>query len=105
MRLETLRDYVHSVTIGSGVYSCNQDGLTAAQIASNIAAQITANDPNCSATADADGNSNDITITLRSRVQGPITVSSWDGSAPATLAAFSASDVTTNLAKRINQTD
>ena len=69
MRLETLRDYVHSVTIGSGVYSCNQDGLTAAQIASNIAAQITANDPNCSATADADGNSNDITITLRSRVQ------------------------------------
>ena len=101
----TLSDYAHSVTIGSAVYSCNQDSLTAAQIASNIAAQIAANDPNCAATASADGSTNDITITLRSGIQGPVTVSSSDGSAPATLVGFSASDVTTNLATQINQTD
>ncbi len=100
----TLSDYVHSVTIESAVYACDQGALSSAQIASNIAAQIAANDQNCTATAGG-AQGNDITITLRAGVQGPIQVSSSDGSNPATLVAFSASDVTSNLATQINQTD
>lgn len=95
----------HSVTIETATYSCAQGSLSSAQIASTLAAQITASDPNCTATAGADGNTNDITITLRPGVQGPITVSSSDGSAAATLTAFDPSVVTSAVAALINQTD
>jgi hypothetical protein len=77
----TLAGANHWVKVGNTTYSCDQGSLTAAQIAANIAGQITASDPNCSAAA----NDNVITVTLRSGVAGPISVSSSDGSGPATL--------------------
>jgi phage tail sheath gpL-like len=101
----TLSDAMHSVTIGSVAYSCAQDGLTAAQIASNIAGQINASDPNCTATIGGPDGNNDITITLKAGVQGPISVSNSDGSTPATLTAFDPATVCSQLATQINQTD
>ena len=77
----TLAGANHWVKIGNTTYTCSQGSLTAAQIAQNLVDQISAGDPNCSASA----NSNAITITLRSGVTGPVTVSSSDGSGPATL--------------------
>ncbi len=77
----TLAGANHWVKIGNTTYTCSQGSLTAAQIAQNLAGQINAADPNCSATV----NSNAITITLRSGVNGPISVSSSDGSGAATL--------------------
>ena len=100
----TLSAYTHWVQIGTAVYSCAQGSLTAAQIASNIASQITANDPNCSATAGG-AQGNEVTITLRSGVAGPIQVSSSDGSSPATLTGFDPAAVCSQLATQINGTD
>ncbi len=80
----TLTSYTHWVQVGSTRYSCVQGSLTAAQIASNIAGQIAASDPNCTATA----SNNAITISLRSGVNGPITISSSDGSGSATLSVY-----------------
>ncbi len=100
----TLSTYTHWVQIGTATYSCAQGSLTAAQIATNIANQIATSDPNCTATAGG-AQGNEITITLRSGIQGPISVSSSDGSAPATLTAFDPSVVTSALAALINQTD
>jgi hypothetical protein len=77
----TLAGANHWVKIGNTTYTCSQGALTAAQIAQNLADQINASDPNCSATV----TSNAITVTLRSGVIGPISVSSSDGSGPATL--------------------
>ncbi len=71
----------HWVKIGGAIYNCDANGYSSAEIASIIAGQITASDPNC--TASAAGNA--ITITLRAGVGGPVAVSSSDGSAPATL--------------------
>ena len=101
----TLTDATHSVTIAGVVYSCDQDGLSSAQIAQNIADQINASDPNCTATVGADGNTNDITIALKTGVQGPISVSSSDGSAAATLTAFDPAAVCSQLATGINNVD
>lgn len=101
----TLTDATHSVTIAGVVYSCDQDGLSSAQIAQNIADQINASDPNCTATVGADGNTNDITIALKTGVQGPISVSSSDGSAAATLSAFDPAAVCSQLATGINNVD
>jgi len=101
----TLSEAMHSVTIGSATYSCAQDGLSSAQIAQNIADQINASDQNCSATIGGPDGDNDITIALKPGVQGPITVSSSDGSAPATLTGFDPSAVCSALATQINQTD
>src|ERR1039458_9135881 len=100
----TLSTYTHWVQVGTATYSCAQGSLTGAQIASNIAAQITANDPNCTAVAGGD-QGNEITISIRAGIQGPIQVSSSDGSSPATLTGFNASDVCSQLATAINQTD
>ena len=100
----TLSTYMHWVQIGTAMCSCAQGSLTAAQITSNIAGQITANDPNCTATAGGD-QGNEIPISLRAGVQGPITVSSSDGSSSATLTGFNAADVCSQLAAQINQTD
>jgi hypothetical protein len=52
--------YVHSLTINPvfapyNTYSCTEDGLNSAQIAANIAAQINASDPYCTATVTLDG--------------------------------------------------
>lgn len=101
----TLTDATHSVTIAGVVYSCDQDGLSSAQIAQNIADQINASDSNCTATVGADGNTNDITIALQTGVQGPISVSSSDGSAAATLNAFDPAAVCSQLATGINNVD
>jgi phage tail sheath gpL-like len=100
----TLSDAMHSVTIGTAIYSCAQDGLSSAEIAQNIADQINASDPNCTATVGGD-QGNEITITLRPGIQGPISVSSTDGSASATLTGFDPSAVCSTLADQINQTD
>jgi hypothetical protein len=101
----TLTDATHSVTIAGVVYSCDQDGLSSAQIAQNIADLINASDPNCTATVGQDGSTNDITIALKPGVQGPISVSSSDGSAAATLTAFDPAAVCSQLASLINNTD
>jgi len=77
--------YTHSVTIGSNVYSVAEGTLTAAQIAANIAAQINASDPVCSATTTG-VSGNHIIVSLRYGQVGPVTVSSTDGSATVTLA-------------------
>ena len=42
--------YNHWVKIGSATYSCVEDSLNSAGVASNIAGQINASDPNCTAT-------------------------------------------------------
>lgn len=100
----TLSTYTHWVQIGTATYSCAQGSLTATQIASNIAGQIAANDPNCTAVAGG-AQGTEITISLRAAIQGPIQVSSSDGSAPATLTGFDGAAVCAQLATEINQTD
>jgi len=45
--------YHHWVKIGSATYPCLEDSLNSAGVASNIAAQINASDPNCSCTTEA----------------------------------------------------
>jgi hypothetical protein len=81
-----------------------QGSLTAAQIACNIASQIASNDLNCTAVAGG-AQGNEITISLRAGIQGPITISSSDGSSSATLTGFDAAAVCSQLATLINQTD
>ena len=80
----TLSNYQHWVKIGSVTYSCYEGSLNSAQIAANVAAQINASDPNCTATVGGQYN-NEILITLKAGVAGPIAVSSSDGSAAASL--------------------
>ena len=92
------------MTIGTASYSCAQDGLSSTEIAQNIAAQINANDPNCTATVGGD-QGNEITIALRPGIHSPISVSSTDGSASATLTGFDPSAVCSALADSINKTD
>jgi len=60
----TLSNYQHWVTIGSVTYSCYEGSLNSAQIAANVAAQINATDPNCTATVGGQYN-NEILITLK----------------------------------------
>jgi hypothetical protein len=80
----TLSNYQHWVQIGSVTYSCYEGSLNSAQIAANVAGQINATDPNCTATVGGQYN-NEILITLKAGVAGPIAVSSSDGSAAASL--------------------
>ena len=64
-------------------YSCDlKDRSRTRASRRNIAAQITADDPNCTATAGGLPG-NEITITLRAGIVGPVSVSSSDGSASA----------------------
>jgi phage tail sheath gpL-like len=102
--LATLGDYNHWVQIDTAAYSCAQDGLSAADVATNIANQIAASDPNCTATAGGD-QGNEITVALRPGIQGPIPVTSSDGSDGATLTGLSASEVCSNIADQINAVD
>jgi hypothetical protein len=93
--------YNHWVTIGSAKYSCLEGSLPAVGIASNIAFQINASDPNCTAiTGGTSGN--EIFITLKSDVSGPLTVSSSDGSAPDTLTQATAASILQSIAQQIN---
>ena len=78
--------YNHWVTIGSATYSCLEDSLNSAGVANNIAGQINASDPNCTATTGGTYG-NEIFITLKTGVSGPVAVSSSDGSAADTLDA------------------
>ncbi len=78
--------YVHSVTVGATSYSVLEASLTAAQIATNIAGQINASDPSCTAlTGGTLGN--EVTVTMRNGVAGPVTVQSTDGAASAIISA------------------
>ena len=95
-------NYVHWVQIADATYSCVEDGLSSAQIAQNIAAQINANDPYCTASTGGQYG-NEITITLRVGQDGPVNVSSSDGSASATLQRITAAMVAAALRDMINQ--
>jgi hypothetical protein len=101
----TLSNYQHWVQIGSVTYSCYEGSLNSAQIAANVAGQINASDPNCTATVGGQYN-NEILITLKSGVAGPIAVSSSDGSAAASLTqGTSAATILNNIASQINGTN
>ena len=101
----TLSNYQHWVKIGSVTYSCYEGSLNSAQIAANVAAQINATDPNCTATVGGQYN-NEILITLKAGVAGPIAVSSSDGSAAASLTqGTSAATILNNIAGQINGTN
>jgi hypothetical protein len=93
--------YNHWVTIGSATYSCLEDSLNSAGIASNIAAQINASDPNCTATTGG-AYGNEIFITLKPGIGGPVAVSSSDGSASDTLTQTTASSILNAIANQIN---
>ena len=100
----TLVNPAHWVKIGATTYSVLQDSLTSAQIASAIATQINATDPNCTAVAGG-VSGNEIAIALRNGVIGPVDVSSSDGSAGATLASVNLADICANIAAQINSMD
>ena len=93
--------YNHSVTIGSATYSCLEDSLNSAGVANNIAGQINASDPNCTATTGGTYG-NEIFITLKTSVAGPVAVSSSDGSAADTLSQVSAATILQSIAQQIN---
>ena len=93
--------YNHWVTIGSATYSCLEDSLNSAGVANNIAGQINASDPNCTATTGGDYG-NEIFITLKAGVAGPVAVSSSDGSAADTLSQVSAATILQSIAQQIN---
>ena len=93
--------YNHWVTIGSATYSCLEDSLNSAGVASNIAGQINASDPNCTATTGGTYG-NEIFITLKATVAGPIAVSSSDGSAADTLTQTTAASILQSIAQQIN---
>lgn len=101
----TLSNYLHWVKISSATYSCYEGSLTSAQIAANVAAQINASDSSCTATVGGQSN-NEILITLKAGVAGPIAVSSSDGSAAASLTqGTDAATILTNIASQINKTN
>ncbi len=93
--------YNHWVRIGSATYSCLEDSLNSAGVAGNIAAQINASDPNCSATTGG-AYGNEIFITLKTGVAGPVAVSSSDGSAADSLSQVSAATILQSIAQQIN---
>src|SRR5271166_2831010 len=93
--------YNHWVRIGSATYSCLEDSLNSAGVANNIAGQINASDPNCTATTRG-AYSNEIFITLKTGVAGPVTVSSSDGSVADTLSQVSAATILQSIAQQIN---
>jgi hypothetical protein len=101
----TLSNYQHWVKIGGATYSCSEGSLNSAQIAANVATQINASDPNCGATVGGQYN-NEILITLKAGVAGPIAVSSSDGSAAASLTqGTDATTLLNNVAGQINGTN
>ena len=93
--------YNHWVTISTATYSCLEDSLNSAGVASNIAAQINASDPNCTATTGGTYG-NEIFITLKTGVAGPVAVSSSDGSATDSLSQVSAATILQSIAQQIN---
>ena len=93
--------YNHWVSIGSATYSCPEDSLNSAGVANNIVAQINAADPNCTATTGGDYG-NEIFITLKPAVSGPVAVSSSDGSAADALSQVSAATILQSIAQQIN---
>ena len=93
--------YSHWVMIGAATYSCLEGSLNSAGIASNIAAQINASDPNCTATTGG-ASGNEILITLKPSVAGPVSVSSSDGSAADTLTQTTAASIIEAIAQQIN---
>ncbi len=90
--------YNHWVRIGSATYSCLEDSLNSAGVAGNIAAQINASDPNCTATTG--GTYGNEIFTLKTGVAGSVAVSSSDGSAPDSLSQVSAATILQSIAQR-----
>jgi hypothetical protein len=93
--------YNHWVRIGSATYSCLEDSLNSASVAGNIAAQINAADPNCTATTGGTYG-NEIFITLKAGVAGPVAVSSSDGSGADSLSQVSAATILQSITQQIN---
>jgi hypothetical protein len=93
--------YNHWVRIGSTTYSCLEDSLNSAGAANNIASQINASDLNCTATTGGTYG-NEIFITLKTGIAGPVAVSSSDGSAADTLSQVSAATILQSIAQQIN---
>ena len=93
--------YNHWVRIGSATYSCLEDSFNSAGVAGNIAAQINASDPICTATTGGTYG-NEIFITLKTGVAGPVAVSSSDGSAADSLSQVSAATILQSIAQQIN---
>ena len=93
--------YNHWVKIGSATYSCVEDSLNSAGVANNIAGQINASDPNCTATTGGTYG-NEIFITLKAGVAGPVVVSSSDGSAADTLTQTTAGSILQSIAQQID---
>ena len=118
----TLSMYVHWAQIGSNKYQTREDDMNSAQVAQALAGQINSSDPNCTATVTGAYN-NEIIIALKPGILGPVSVSSSDGSGPATLGdyvhwvqigstkysceqgALSAADVAVNIAGQIAAND
>ena len=96
--------YTHTVTVAGTAYSCVEGSLTSAQIASNIAGQINTSDANCSTTVGGASN-NEIFLTLKATVGGPVAVSSSDGSASDTLNQTTAASLLQSIADQINATN
>ena len=94
-------NYNHCVTIGSTAYSCPEGALNSAGIATNIAGQINASDPNCTATVGG-SSGNEILVTLKPTVSGPVAVSSSDGSAADTLTQTTAASILQSIVQEIN---
>jgi hypothetical protein len=92
--------YNHTVTIGGTTYSCLEGSLNSAGVAANIAAQINAFDPNCTATVGGQYD-NEIFIALKPAVAGPVAVSSSDGSAADTLTQTTAASILQSIAQQI----
>ena len=92
--------YNHWVRIGSATYSCLEDSLNSAGVAGNIATQINASDPNCTATTGGTYG-NEIFITLKTGFAGPVAVSSSDGSAADSLSQVSAATILQSIAQQI----
>jgi len=93
--------YNHWVKIGAATYSCLEDSLNSAGVAINIAGQINASDPNCTATTGGTYG-NEIFIALKSGISGPVAVSSSDGSAADTLTQTTATSILQSIAQQIN---
>ena len=93
--------YNHWVKIGSATYSCLEDSFNSAGVAGNIAAQINASDPTCTATTGGTYG-NEIFITLKTGVAGPVAVSSSDGSAADSLSQVSAATILQSIGQQIN---
>lgn len=92
----------HFVTVAGVSYVAFEGAfLSSAETADHIASQINASDPNVTATVDA----NAITITLKPSVDGPVNISSSDGSGGDVLERVTVASICRHIANQINGMD